>query len=156
MHVVSDTSPLCYLSLINLLDVLPVIFDKVTIPSAVHQELLLGGSPVKEWLANPPAWLEIVSPADVNANFNLDLGETAAIALSLELQPDNLLIDERKGRFVAGKLGIQVYGTLGVIAIAAEQKLLDGNAAIDQLLQTNFFADRKLIAKMRRQFKEIE
>jgi predicted nucleic acid-binding protein len=40
MIVLCDTSPICYLILIGQIDLLPQLFQSVTIPVAVHNELL--------------------------------------------------------------------------------------------------------------------
>jgi len=39
MIVISDTSPLCYLLLIDLIDVLPQLYGQVIVPQAVADEL---------------------------------------------------------------------------------------------------------------------
>jgi predicted nucleic acid-binding protein len=59
MIVVSDTSPLCYLLLIDLIEVLPQLFGRVIIPQRVRNELLAPGAPkvVQEWISQPPDWL---------------------------------------------------------------------------------------------------
>lgn len=61
MIVVANTSPICYLLLIGCLDVLPMLFGRVTIPQAVCDELWEEGAPavVQAWIAQPPAWLEV-------------------------------------------------------------------------------------------------
>ncbi len=61
MIVVSDTSPICYLLLINQIEVLQVLYHVVTIPQAVADELSASESPpvVKNWIAHPPDWLQI-------------------------------------------------------------------------------------------------
>ncbi|MBR8833400.1 MAG: hypothetical protein DSM106950_04985 [Stigonema ocellatum SAG 48.90 = DSM 106950] len=45
MAVVSDTSPLCYLVLIDLIDLLPELYGKVMIPQAVFNELSVPQAP---------------------------------------------------------------------------------------------------------------
>lgn len=57
MIVVSDTSALCYLLLIDAADLLPKLFGRVVIPGAVHSELTAEGSPeaIRHWASNPPA-----------------------------------------------------------------------------------------------------
>ena len=45
MIVVSDTSPLNYLVLIDLQHILPELFERILIPSAVRDELQSAGAP---------------------------------------------------------------------------------------------------------------
>lgn len=61
MIVVSDTSPLNYLVLIELQDLLPNLFERVLIPEAVHRELQSPAAPdpIRRFLASPPVWLEV-------------------------------------------------------------------------------------------------
>jgi predicted nucleic acid-binding protein len=56
MIVVSDTSPLNYLILIESIQVLPAIFGRVYAPSAVVAELSHPRSPevVRSWASKPP------------------------------------------------------------------------------------------------------
>ena len=81
----------------------------------------------------------------------LDSGETAALLLARELKADLLLMDERKGRAVAGRLGIAVTGTLGVLVEAALRGLIDFDEVVGVLrTKTNFWADDAVIAAARR------
>jgi hypothetical protein len=61
--VVSDTSAICYLILIDAIDLLPQLFGELVIPPAVHQELTSHGAPetVRSWVEEAPAWLQIRS-----------------------------------------------------------------------------------------------
>ncbi len=45
MIVVSDTSPICYLVLIDQISLLPQLYSRVVIPQSVHKELCVTGSP---------------------------------------------------------------------------------------------------------------
>ena len=47
-----------------------------------------------------------------------------AIALALELQADDLLIDERLGRQEALRLGIPIIGILGILLVAKQRSLI--------------------------------
>jgi predicted nucleic acid-binding protein len=54
----------------------------------------------------------------------LDAGEANAIALALELQADDLLIDERLGRQEAVRLGLSIIGILGILLVAKKRSLI--------------------------------
>ena len=68
MIVVSDTSPLNYLILIGLQEILPALFRRVVAPPAVLAEMLQPGAPeaVSAWAATPPEWLEVIAPTSVD------------------------------------------------------------------------------------------
>lgn len=90
------------------------------------------------WIAQPPVWLEIRTPgrspgADLA---HLDAGERDAILPTEEVGADQIVIDEIRGRRAAKRRQIVYTGTLGVLAAAANQGLLDLRSAVDRLLQT--------------------
>jgi predicted nucleic acid-binding protein len=98
--VIADTGPVNYLVLIGNIDLLPALFDKVILPSAVQAELTDADAPlsVRNWIADPPAWLhdhEAPSRQSDQASVEgLDEGEAAAIALAILLDADLLLMDD--------------------------------------------------------------
>ncbi|MDZ4679659.1 MAG: hypothetical protein SH848_03660 [Saprospiraceae bacterium] len=101
MIVVSDTTALSTLYLIDRLDLLKQMFGQVIIPQAVFDELLeleLSGYDIN--IFKKADWL-IVKDANHHHLISelqkeLDLGESEAIVLALEKMADYLLIDERK------------------------------------------------------------
>lgn len=148
--VVSNTSPLNYLVLIHQIDLLSALYRRVLIPQSVSEELKAPETPevVREWIATPPLWLEIVSEVPV-AKLNLvelHQGESDAIVLAQHLGADALIMDERRGRQEAETRGLVVIGTLGVLASAHERGLVDLAEAIDRLRQTNFHVSPKLLS----------
>jgi len=86
--VVSDTSPLNYLVLIEQVQVLPVLFGRVVVPPAVMAELQHAGTPavVRAWAASPPPWLEIRPPASTKPL--LALARVYKLARSVLVTPD--------------------------------------------------------------------
>jgi predicted nucleic acid-binding protein len=146
MIVVADTTPLNYLILIGEIDVLPKLYGRVVIPPAVQEELtrLRAPASVRAWIAQPPPWLEVLSPAPVADTrlAKLDAGEREAIALAeqLSLSSDSiqLIVDELLGRREAERRGLPVIGTVGVLREAAAEGLLDLRIALDRLRQTSF------------------
>ncbi len=139
--VIADTSPINYLILINQIELLPLLFQRVALPSTVQSELsnVRAPLPVRQWIAHPPSWMEIHATPDVShvAIEGLDEGETAAIALAESLHADLLLIDEREGFRVAMRRGLRVTGTLGILDLAAERGVVDFAAAIIALERTS-------------------
>ncbi len=61
IKVVSNTSPICYLLIIDCIHVLPALFGKILIPEAVRVELSSEGAPEKllNWIMQPPNWLSV-------------------------------------------------------------------------------------------------
>jgi predicted nucleic acid-binding protein len=59
--VVADTGPLNYRVLIEAIELLPKLFEKVFTPEAVRAELLDQDAPavVRAWAARPPGWLDV-------------------------------------------------------------------------------------------------
>ncbi len=90
--VVADATPLHYLILIDAVDVLPRIFEKIYIPTEVRDELSCEATPlvVRTWMQQPPLWLEILvsatAPTEDSALQALDPGERAAIILAESLR----------------------------------------------------------------------
>jgi hypothetical protein len=91
MIVVSDTSPLNYLVLIEFQDLLPNLFGRILIPTAVDHELRSAAAPdaIKRFMASPPDWLEVHLVSETEREIeHLDLGEREAISLALRVSAD--------------------------------------------------------------------
>ncbi len=159
MIAVADTSPLRYLILVEAVEVLPQMFGQVYAPPVVMQELQASRSPelesVRRWAANPPAWLTVQDPQEIDPSIHLGKGETAAISLARELRADWILIDERKGSREAGKRGLQVAGTLVVIEEAGARYLLDYESTKNRLINdTNFYVTQDVIRESEERYRQ--
>jgi predicted nucleic acid-binding protein len=120
--VVSDTSPLNYLVLIGQVNILAMLYGWVLIPQSVYEEMNAPETPepVRAWRTNLPHWIEVSTEQltpDISLS-SLHAGERDAISLSLHSEASALVIDERRGREEAKKRGLNIIGTLGVIAAA--------------------------------------
>lgn len=147
MKVVTDASPLNYLVLIEAEQVLSKLFSEVLVPREVIDELGHPQTPtkVREWVSTRPTWLHVKSTSSALPNEKLGPGESAAIAIALDINADALLIDERDGTAAARRLGIKTIGTLAVLAMAAEKGLLNLEAAFAALRDTSFRATPSLL-----------
>ena len=123
MRAVSNTSPISNLAIIGRLDLLKQRYGRVLVPPAVARELSAVSHPgAKARIADAltTGWLVVQAPAGLPSNlpFPLDPGETEAIALALETRADVLLMDEKRGREAARRLGLTVAGALGELLYA--------------------------------------
>jgi uncharacterized protein len=147
--IVSNASPIHYLILTGDISILPALYEHLAIPDAVRDEMLHEEtpSPVREWMTQPPQWLEIyAAPLPGVSGMLRDVGEAQAIALALELGAPGILLDDRKARATARRAGLLVVGTLGVLEAGAEKGLVDLRSALEKLVQdTNFRVDPKLV-----------
>lgn len=122
MPVVSNTTPLLNLAIIEHLHLLQDQFGEIVIPVKVRAELKveqdLPGSKIL-LAALTDGWIETreVQNGDLSKALSVDLddGEAEAIALALELDRCLVLMDESEGRSRARNLGLNVAGTLGVL-----------------------------------------
>jgi predicted nucleic acid-binding protein len=74
----------------------------------------------------------------------LDPGEAEAIALAIELKADLLLLDERKGRNIAARLGVRSIGILGILIDAKQNGYVPAVKPImDRLIQDAGFWIRR-------------
>lgn len=131
MIVVSDTTPVISLMKIGKLDLLERLFGEIQIPEAVYEELV--SSPRFEMEAGQirgSRFIRKITVEDVKAvdllrrATGLDLGESEAIILSDSSKADLLLMDENKGRQIARQMGLHIMGTVGILRVAYEEKLL--------------------------------
>lgn len=145
--VVSNTTPLIGLAMVGRFEVLKILFQQIYIPSAVYHEVTMdaGDKPgIKETKSGvSEGWIQVVNvnPTGILTTLQVDLdpGESEAIAWAFENQSDLLLIDEYKGRAKATGLGLNLTGTIGVLLLARQAKLLGNIRTELDLLRTQGF-----------------
>lgn len=147
MIVISDTSVITNLVAIHHLCLLQQFYDLILIPEAVYRELADIDPPVPGPVeVQTLDWLEVLSLRDrtiadqLQNQFQLDPGESEAIALALEINADLLLIDERRGRAEATRLGLRLTGLLGMLVEAKQRSLIPSvKPLMDALIDTSEF-----------------
>jgi predicted nucleic acid-binding protein len=148
--IIADTSPLNYLILIEAVEILPVLFQDVAISHAVRQELLAPGTKekVKKWIENAPRWLKVKAVSKIDENIRLGKGEIETISLAIELSAAAILLDDKAARSSARERNLKVIGTLGVLKLADEHKLVDFTTAVKRLQTTNFRVSQAVLKEV--------
>jgi predicted nucleic acid-binding protein len=151
--VLSDSSPLITLAKTGHLDLLPQLYQTVTITPEVYAEVVVSGAGLAgssqistaNWVHVKP----VQKPANLAAaqqRFGLGIGELSIIMLAQELKADVLLIDDMKARNLAREEGLAVLGCVGILHDAFGQKLLsDLTGAYRQLLASGAYIDRAFL-----------
>jgi predicted nucleic acid-binding protein len=124
LAAVSDAGPLIHLAEIDSLERLS-LFDVLLIPQTVYAEIEAG---------DVPSGLEKVSDELVDVDeeqketVDQDAGERAAIAVAKE-RDVVLLTDDLAARESASNDGVDVHGSIGIIALAHARGFLDADEA---------------------------
>ena len=155
MIVVSNTSPIFYLSTIGQLDLLRQLYNEILIPTTVFNEITnVGNTDVSARVVPELSWIKTQSAADQalvrTLSKELDPGEAEAIALAVELKADRLLIDERLGRSTALRLGLKITGVLGILVAAKHNNLIqEVKPLLDILIdRVGFWIDEQLYTEV--------
>ena len=151
--IVSDSTTLIILSNFKRFELLSNLFSQIIIPQAVYEEL---NAKVKTTL---PPFIKVqkVNPSQLlnELKLLLDLGESEAIALAIELN-SKLIIDERRGRKVAMNMGITITGLLGIVYLNIKKSFISKTQAkefLDSAIADGYRISHLLVEDM---FRKID
>ena len=155
-RIVCDTGPILHLWESAALHLLPLA-GAVHIPAVVENELSSFGS---NWPRGLPDWI-VVTPLAVDSFKEasrwsraglLDPGEAHTLALAQQIRADWLLTDDAAARMVAGQLGLEVHGSLGVVLWAAASGHLafrDAEEALEALASSSLWVSSRVLREAR-------
>lgn len=137
-----DTSSLIILNKINALDLLNKIYSNVIITNYIQLEL-------NEAI---PSWISVELTYNIDQsflkNFNLGLGETSIIINAIK-NNGFLILDDLKARKIATTLSLRYTGSIEILIIAKELKLIDSvKYYLEKIQETNFRLSDALINKI--------
>ncbi|RMF37341.1 MAG: DUF3368 domain-containing protein [Chloroflexi bacterium] len=145
MIVVSNAGPLISLARAGYFSLLRDLFERMYIPRAVYEEVVVAGWGLpgsREVEGAVGEWIEVREahePHGAREMFSLGRGEAEAIALAMEMKADLVLLDDRKARRVAESLGLPLSGTLGVLRRAFQKGLIENWEEVLETLVTHGF-----------------
>ena len=88
-----------------------------------------------DWRVRPPSNVALVQ----SLSGQVDSGEAEAIALALELGGLTVILDDRKARRLAQRMGLPIIGTIGILLKAKATGLIsEVKEEMDSLASANF------------------
>ena len=160
MKTVCNATPLIYLSKLNRLEFLKMLFGEIFIADAVYEEVVIEGKQdahtdaVIVERAIEDGWINVVKAKErkeLKLFEELDQGEMETISLALDMHPDLVLIDEAPARQIARSLHLQVKGTVYVLLLAYQKRMLkkdETKQLLAALLAAGFRLAPELYAKI--------
>ena len=143
--VISDSSTLIALLDIGRFALLFDLFDTVIISQEVYAEITHKNpyrEPIETFIRSRALQIRTARDPMMYAMLikRLDAGESESIILAKQLNVP-LIIDEKKGRTIAGSLGIPVIGLVGILLKCIERTIITRSEALtilDALDANNF------------------
>lgn len=133
---VADTGPLIHLNEIDSLPLLNAV-DELHLTQTVYDELEAGGTPsgfddLEYSVHAVGSGHEREADESQNGRYpELDAGERTALTLCQQFDDPVLLTDDLAARDAAEQEGLEVHGSIGVIALASSRGLIEPNTAAD-------------------------
>lgn len=151
MAAISDSSPLILYARIGRLDLLHDVFGEMLIPRAVWDEVVTQGGGRQGAAIGVPRWIGVHNvQRGALSRGGLDPGEAEAIALALEFgRTLPLILDDKKGRRIAKRVGLPVIGSAGVLLLAKERRLIsETRPLLDQLADSGLYLNNAVAASL--------
>ena len=133
---IANNTPLVALWELNSLFLLRELFTEVWIPQAVEDEFIATEPIARRVALNNAPYIKTVPLNQTQralAYTGLHHGEASVLALAEEHDARLVIIDERKARRYAQRIGLPLTGTIGVLLLAKQEGLIN---AIKPLLTT--------------------
>jgi predicted nucleic acid-binding protein len=136
MRLVTNASPLIFLTKIDALGLLPLCFSEILAPAAVLAEV---GLELPDFILRSE--LSELGQAYVRGAIGrLHRGELEAMVLARETGVELIALDDRSARHRATQMGLRPIGTIGLLLLAHRRRHIQASSVqtkIDQLVNTH-------------------
>ena len=159
---VCNSSPLIALARIQRLDLIESLTAEVVVPATVLLEIEAGADRDRAvYAVRSSPRLRIrpdVEIPEAVRSWQLDLGESQVLAMSLQQPGCGVVIDDRAARRCAASFSIPMIGTIGIVALARQRGTLKSAAPVYEALRdAGLFVSPALVKAILAQFgEEIE
>ncbi len=140
--MISNSSPLIFLSKINQLSLLKKLFGSIFISKDVKDEILVEGKRDNIDIINAikEEWINII---EVKKFIPLGVkgGESSVINLAIE-RKDKLIVDDALATKIANSFGIETIRTTTILLMAVKEKLITKKQAtslINRLIEVGYY-----------------
>ena len=145
--MIINASPLIIFGRLNRIDILKNLYREIKVSNEVYKEVVLKGigkNSRDAFIVKEQIDKNIIKITSLNGKFlsaagkiqtiyNIDIGEAETIALALQLNKNEVIIDEIDAREAAKAFGIKPIGTLRILLIVYKDGLLN-KAEIKELV----------------------
>ena len=153
MKIVFNSSPLIFLSRLNFLDLFLTNEAQFLLPESVKEEIIAkqdqSSAHINTLIAENKLLVQKVKLFYLANRLNerLGIGESQAITLGVELQPNYIILDDFAARKEAIRLGLNVKGTLAVIRklqLDGKINISDLDILYQRIMDVNFRVKREI------------
>ena len=143
-NIVSNSTPLIIFDKINYLYLLKELYQKIYVPKAVFNEI--SNSKYSNNIFNNN-FIEIkdIQSSPVLYPAALHSGEIEVFALAKEINAALCLIDDLLARNYAVHLGLKITGSIGILLLAKELRLIKNiKQLVDKFIENDFRISQKV------------
>jgi predicted nucleic acid-binding protein len=149
--LIADSSALIALAHCDFLENLETLFGEIKIPEAVYKEVIHESKPESEKLKQ--FLLQKIEKVNIQDYLIIEgllgSGEMEAMALYKKLNADWLLVDDEKARKAARFNKIKIIGSLGVLLLAKEKKLIQNiRPYVVRIQDQNIYYSEKILQEV--------
>jgi uncharacterized protein len=147
VRVVSNSSPIIWLSQTGHFDLLREVFGTILIAPAVWAETVdrAAGYPnaTNVMAARAAEWLQVITPTDLEKiavlRAQLHAGEAETLVMAADQRVDAVCVDDLQARHFATAMVLKVIGTAGVLLLAHARGIaVDVKATLDHMRRLGF------------------
>ena len=154
--VIADSGSIFSLAIIDKLEILNLLFNSIRIPTAVWKEITLDKT-IKQYQKIYSFFQDKTQQITGfnELSFLMDYGESESVILYKELQANFLLIDDKKARKIAENFGLNCIGTVGLLSVARDKKIISKlKPLFEDLLKNKRFYSIELLNTILAKHKE--
>ncbi len=175
MIVISDTAPIIIFGKLSRLDLLKELYNEIYIPLEVWNELIYPITQKYEIFpkdleyeleAKKSGWLIVKNPEKeenieiaLKLSQKLGIGEAYAIALSIDLSADMLIINDKEAMEEAANFGIKTLWITDVLLDAASKNLIKSykkfQELLDSMVENGLWIDKDYLKQTLKDAKKI-